>query len=96
MGDSFVDRLEQHRGLWDQVKATVDFPSDARDAFSEFSRYVIYFAADGFPAWKAKRKGRFSTCGPAWRGASGSRVELFEVLGPPQEERKAAQGIRRD
>ena len=42
MGVSLADRLEQHRGLWDQVKATVDIPSDVRDAFSEFSRYVIY------------------------------------------------------
>lgn len=42
MGVSLADRLEQHRGLWDQVRATVDFPSDVRDAFSEFSRYVIY------------------------------------------------------
>ena len=39
---SLADRLEQHRGLWDQVKATVEFPSEVRNAFSEFSRYVIY------------------------------------------------------
>ncbi len=42
MGVSLDDRLDQNRGLWDQVKATTDFPSEVRDAFSEFSRYVIY------------------------------------------------------
>ena len=42
MGVSLADRLEQHRGLWDQVRAAVDFPSDMRDEISQFSRYVIY------------------------------------------------------
>ena len=42
MGVSLDDRLDQNRGLWDQVKATIDFPSEVRDAFFEFSRYVIY------------------------------------------------------
>ena len=42
MGVSLADRLDQHRGLWDQVKATIDIPSELGDAFSEFSRYVIY------------------------------------------------------
>ena len=42
MGVSLADGLEQHRGLWDQVRATVEAPSDMRDEISEFSRYVIY------------------------------------------------------
>ena len=41
-GASLSDRLDKHRGLWDQVRATVDIPADMRSEFSEFSRYVIY------------------------------------------------------
>ena len=41
-GVPHADRLERHRGIWDQIKATYDIPSDVNREFSEFSRYVIY------------------------------------------------------
>ena len=42
MSVSLSDQLDKHRGLWDQVQATVDIPTVMRRAFTEFSRYVIY------------------------------------------------------
>jgi hypothetical protein len=41
-GVSHADRLEQNRGIWDQIKATYEIPVDVSEEFSEFSRYVIY------------------------------------------------------
>ena len=42
MGAPLANKLEQHRGLWDQIRATVEIPSNMRDEISQFSRYVIY------------------------------------------------------
>jgi AAA domain, putative AbiEii toxin, Type IV TA system len=41
-GAPYSDRLEQNRGIWDQIKATYDVPSEVSREFTEFSRYVIY------------------------------------------------------
>lgn len=43
IGVSHVDRLDKSRGMWDQIKATYEgIPDEIANAFSEFSRYVIY------------------------------------------------------
>ncbi|MBB5698815.1 AAA family ATPase [Sphingomonas yantingensis] len=41
-GVSHAHRLEQHRGIWDQIKATYDIDESAAAEFSEFSRFSIY------------------------------------------------------
>ena len=41
-GVRHADRIEKHRGIWDQIKVTNDIPEEAVSVFSEFSRYVIY------------------------------------------------------
>lgn len=41
-GVPHADRLDRHRGIWDQIKATYDIPLEVDHAFSEFSRFVIY------------------------------------------------------
>ncbi len=66
MGVSLADRLEQHRGLWDQVRAAVDIPSHMRDAFSEFSRYVIYAPQTDF--LRGRQSGKIDTPPVGLRG----------------------------
>jgi AAA domain, putative AbiEii toxin, Type IV TA system len=41
-GVSHPNRLDNTRGIWDQIKATYDIPAQVDDAFSEFARFVIY------------------------------------------------------
>lgn len=41
-GVSHATRLEQSRGIWDQIKATYEIPDDVNEEFSGFSRYLIY------------------------------------------------------
>lgn len=41
-GLSHPDRLEPHRGIWDQLKATSDTPESVAKEFLQFSRYAIY------------------------------------------------------
>lgn len=41
-GVSHSDRLEQHRGIWDQIKATYDIDPVIAAEFQQFSRFVIY------------------------------------------------------
>ncbi|MGG7567871.1 AAA family ATPase [Rhodovulum sp. DZ06] len=41
-GVTHAERLESHRGLWDQIKATYDLPRIAADAFTEFARFAIF------------------------------------------------------
>lgn len=41
-GVSHADRLDQHRGIWDQIKATYEIPADVMHEFTDFARYVIY------------------------------------------------------
>ena len=39
---SNAELLDPYRGIWDQIKATNNIPSEVRDEFSKHSRYVIY------------------------------------------------------
>ncbi|WP_428513742.1 AAA family ATPase [Roseovarius sp.] len=55
-GVTHADRLEKHRGIWDQIKATYDLPDVVADVFSEFSRYVIFSPQTDF--LRAKQSGR--------------------------------------
>lgn len=41
-GVSHAARLEQSRGIWDQIKVTYEIPEDVNEEFSEFARYLIY------------------------------------------------------
>ena len=41
-GVSHADRLDQSRGMWDQIRATYDTPPEVDKVFSEFARFVIY------------------------------------------------------
>lgn len=41
-GVPHADRLDKSRGIWDQIKATYEIPDHVAEAFSEFSRYIIY------------------------------------------------------
>ena len=41
-GVSHAARLEQSRGIWDQIKATYEIPEEVNEEFSDFSRYLIY------------------------------------------------------
>ncbi len=96
MGDSFADRLEQHRGLWDQVKATVDFPSDARDAFSEFSRYVIYSPQTDFLRGRQSGKVDFPPVGLHGEGLPGAVSSFLRSWGRlrrKERRRKGSGGI---
>lgn len=55
-GVSYADRLEKHRGIWDQIKATHDVPDAMANIFTEFSRYVIYTPQTDF--LRAKQSGK--------------------------------------
>ena len=72
MHDPLADRLEKHRGLWDQVKANVEFPSDARDAFCEFSRYVIYSPQTDFLSGRQSGKMDIPPLGLRGEGLQGA------------------------
>lgn len=41
-GVSHPSRLDSSRGIWDQIKATYEIPTEVDREFSAFSRYVIY------------------------------------------------------
>lgn len=58
-GVSHVDRLEQHRGIWDQIKATYEIESQIADEFQRFSRYVIYTPQTDF--LRGRWSGRIDT-----------------------------------
>lgn len=58
-GVSHADRLEQHRGIWDQIKATYDIEQDVADEFEQFSRYVIYTPQTDF--LRGRQSGRIDT-----------------------------------
>ena len=55
-GVQYADRIEKHRGIWDQIKATYDIPEEAVSVFSEFSRYVIFSPQADF--LRARQSGR--------------------------------------
>lgn len=58
-GVSHADRLDQHRGIWDQIKATYEIPTDVTAEFSEFARYVIYTPQTDF--LRGRQVGRVDT-----------------------------------
>lgn len=58
-GVSHADRLEQHRGLWDQIKATYDIDDRIAKEFQQFSRYVIYTPQPDF--LRGRWSGRIDT-----------------------------------
>ncbi len=78
MGASLSNRLEQHRGLWDQVKATIDVSSDVRDAFSEFSRYVIYSPQTDFLRGRQSGKVDVPPVGLHGEGLPGAVSSYFD------------------
>lgn len=41
-GVPHASRLDPHRGIWDQIKATYDIPDSAANILDNFSRYAIY------------------------------------------------------
>lgn len=55
-GVSHADRLEKHRGIWDQIKATYDLPEVVAETFAEFSRFVIFSPQTDF--LRARQSGR--------------------------------------
>jgi len=58
-GVSHADRLDQNRGIWDQIKATYDIPADVTNEFAEFARYVIYTPQTDF--LRGRQAGRVDT-----------------------------------
>lgn len=58
-GVSHSDRLEQNRGIWDQIKATYEIPVDVGREFAEFARYVIYTPQTDF--LRGRQAGRVDT-----------------------------------
>lgn len=56
VGFPHADRLEKHRGLWDQIKVTHDVSDQVADTFAEFSRYVVYSPQTDF--LRARQSGR--------------------------------------
>jgi hypothetical protein len=58
-GVSHADRLEQGRGIWDQIKVTYDIPEQVDKEFSEFARYVIYTPQTDF--LRGRQSGRVDT-----------------------------------
>lgn len=58
-GVPHADRLEQHRGLWDQIKATHDIKANVASEFQQFSRYVIYTPQTDF--LRGRQSGRIDT-----------------------------------
>ena len=95
MGDSLPGRLDQHRGLWDQVNATVHFPPDMRAVFSEFSRFVIYSPQTDF--LRGRQSGRVDAPPVGLRGeglseAVSSYLEAYERLKKKERRRKGSGG----
>lgn len=58
-GVSYVNRLEPHRGMWDQIKIAAEFPVQVREEFDEFSKFVIYAPQTDF--LRGRQSGRIDT-----------------------------------
>ena len=58
-GVTHASRLEQHRGIWDQIKATYEIDSSVDREFEEFSKYVIYTPQTDF--LRGRQSGRIDT-----------------------------------
>lgn len=59
MGQSLSNRVEQNRGLWDQVKATYPMPMEVDREFSEFARHLIYTPQTDF--LRGRQSGRIDS-----------------------------------
>jgi AAA15 family ATPase/GTPase len=59
MGASLSNRVEPHRGLWDQVKITYPIPEEVDREFSEFSRHLIYTPQTDF--LRGRQSGRIDS-----------------------------------
>lgn len=59
MGVSLSDRVEQNRGLWDQVKVTYPMPAEVDNEFSEFSKHLIYTPQTDF--LRGRQSGRIDS-----------------------------------
>ena len=91
-GVAHVDRLEKHRGIWDQIKATYDLPDVVTNTFSEFSRYVIYTPQTDF--LRAKQSGKIDVLpvGLHGQGLSGAVASFLTEWG---RLRRAGESIRK-
>lgn len=58
-GVSHAHRLEQNRGIWDQIKATYEIDQKVDEEFQQFSRYVIYTPQTDF--LRGRQSGRVDT-----------------------------------
>lgn len=58
-GVSHADRLDPHRGIWDQIRATYEIPSEVTEEFADFARYVIYTPQTDF--LRGRQVGRVDT-----------------------------------
>jgi AAA domain, putative AbiEii toxin, Type IV TA system len=59
MGVSLSNRVEQNRGLWDQVKVSYPIPIEVDREFSEFSRHLIYTPQTDF--LRGRQSGRIDS-----------------------------------
>jgi AAA domain, putative AbiEii toxin, Type IV TA system len=59
MGTSLSDRVEQNRGLWDQVKVSYPMPAEVDQELSEFSRHLIYTPQTDF--LRGRQSGRIDS-----------------------------------
>ena len=93
-GVQHADRIEKHRGMWDQIKATHDIPKEAASVFSEFSRYVIFTPQADF--LRARQSGRVDVApvGLRGEGLSGAVASFLSELGRLRrvEEEKSGAG----
>ena len=67
-----ADRIEKHRGIWDQIKVINDIPEEAFSVFSEFSRYVIYSPQADFLSARQSGKVDVPPVGLHGEGLSGA------------------------
>jgi hypothetical protein len=58
-GVPHADRLDPHRGLWDQIRATYDVPDAVDKVFSDFARFAIYTPQTDF--LRGKQQGLLHT-----------------------------------
>ena len=56
---SNADHLDPNRGIWDQIKADNNIPSEVRGEFSKYSRYVIYTPQTDF--LRGRKSGKIDT-----------------------------------
>ena len=94
LGVQHADRVEKHRGIWDQINTYNGIPQEAVSVFSEFSRYVIFSPQADF--LRARQSGRMDVppVGLHGEGLSGAVVSFLSELGRLRrvEEEKSGAG----